>query len=106
LDEGHNNAYLGVTNKAFYSDLTAEVGRIIAEDYFKKPYFHKLSEKVIDVLKKDKNAADLDRGKIISYLTYRAKDGYDFSRLATTNKEEDILKFAHTYISWLFEAQE
>jgi len=83
--------------------LTLEYGKIVAEDYYNKPYVHTVAKAVVDVLESDKIfVKEVD---IVARMTYRIRDWYDFSWLAHSTNKDDLRYFAHSYLSFIDEYQ-
>lgn len=95
--------WLPKDNSDDYGNLTIEYWKEIAADYFKKPYVYTLSEKIEKTLWTEEPKIRVKKWDIISRTTYMIKDWYDFSRLVTSKKKEDILAYTHTFCDYLYE---
>jgi hypothetical protein len=92
-----------INNSDNYGNLTIEFGKEIAADYFQKPYVYTLSEKIEEVLLAEEPRIRVKKWDLISRVTYLIKDGYDFSRLVTSKKKDDIVAYTHTFCDYLYE---
>lgn len=80
-----------------YPDFTSEIGKLVAMDYFKKPYFHKLADKILQIIKNNNLPMTHEESNLVATLTHRSQEGHNFSWL-THVKDEKILKcFIYTY---------